>query len=347
MKHIFTIHSPLTFLIAYTVISQKKIHETDVIILSSGYTPPVKLNYVKSAFQDVNRGFFKKIKTWNSPLAFDRYINSLTKGSDFIAYIDLMAIYQRILVTNPKCKSFSFIEEGSASYIQPRYLDQITHAFRKIPYRYNSIKDFSQAVKYILRGYSIRLLAMSYLPESYENFKDTHYYCLSEDAFPQVVRHKRTVLNLTGSLPLLEGVSTNISLTNEFIWIEDSFTQTYKMSHHAYKKAILSTIFYLKEKYPIQKVYLKLRPRQTKEESLVYKYLNQEKFDIEVIMNNAIIEVLLANSKECTVIGNVSSVLFYAPLLGHKSLSMFNLLKNKPRTTFDDFSVFWKNIIKI
>lgn len=347
MKHIFTVHSPLTFLMAYALINQKKILETDAIILSSGYTPSIELKSIKNNFQDINKSFLKKIKTWNSPLAFDRYIETLTNGEDFIAYIDLMAMYQRILVTNPKCMSFNFIEEGSASYVQPKNLDQITHAFRRMPYRYKTIKDFSLAVKYILRGYSIRLLGMSYLPESYASFKYTHYYCLSEDAFPQVERNKKTIINLASNLPSFEGVSINLSLTNEFIWIEDSFTQAYKMSDKAYKEAILSTIFHLKETYSIQKIYLKLRPRQTKERSLVYKYLNQEKLDIEIIMNEVIIEILLANSKECTVVGNVSSVLFYATLLGHKSISMFNKLKNKPKTAFDDFNVFWKNIVKI
>jgi hypothetical protein len=346
MKHIFTVHSPVTFLIAYAVIKKKRIPENDIIILSSGYRPPIELGYVKSAFQDINQNFFKKIKTWNTPVAYDKYINRLTEGEEFIAYIDLLAMYQRILITNPKCKSFNFIEEGSASYVKSVNLDEITHPFRKTPYRYTGFKNFLNGIKFILRGYSIRLLGMSYLPQSYGRFKKIKYYCLSEDAYPGVERDKKSILELNNKSDLIHEMAKNISLKNDFIWIEDSFAKSYGMHERFYKDAILSTIGYSKRKNLSSKIYLKLRPNQSKEDSLVYKCLLKENYEVEILNNEIIIEALLVNSQNCTVIGNVSSVLFYAPLLGHKSLSMFNKLNDKPKTAFDDFDIFWKNIIK-
>lgn len=347
MKHIFTVHSPLTFLMVYAIIRNEKIPESNAIIISSGYNPPIELEYVKNSFQDINKDFFRKIKTWNTPVAYDKYIDILTGGEDFIAYIDLMAIYQRILVSNPKCKGFNFIEEGSASYVKSMNLDQVTHAFRKMPYRYNACKDFIQGVKYILRGYSIRLLGMSYLPESYADFPDIKYYCLSKDAYPNVESGKKSIVELNNELDIIPKMAKNESLKNEIIWIEDSFAKSYDMPDRAYKNAILSTLDYLKRENLISKIYLKLRPNQSKDESIVFNLIVAAEYEVEVLNNEIIIEALLVNSKNCRLIGNVSSVLYYAPFLGHKSLSMFDKLLDKPKTIFDDFDVFWKNIVKI
>lgn len=348
MKHIFTVHSPLTFLIAYSVIQKEKLSENDVIIISSGYKPPFELDYVKSAFQDLHSSFFSRVKSWNTPLAYDRYIETLTKGQDFIAYIDLMAMYQRILVTNPKCKQFHFIEEGSASYVQPSNLDNISHFFRKkFPYRYDGYRNILKGIKFIVRGYSIRLLGMPYWPESYGNFCNIKFYCFSKDAFPGVEREKLEIIELTDKPAIVPEMAKNLSLTKEYIWIEDNMANTYRMPESSYREAIIETIKYLKENIEVKEIHLKLRPELKLKDSVVNESLINAGFKVEVIDNGIVIEALLANSQDCIVIGNVSSVLFYAPLFGHQSLSMFNLMKNKPKTAFDDFDVFWKNIERI
>lgn len=332
---------------AYSIIKDENIPENDVIILSSGYKPPIELKYIKRSFRDINKGWIKKIKTWNTPKSYDRYISHLTNGEDYIAYIDMMQMYQRILITNPKCQSFHFIEEGSASYVECHSLDEITRSFRKMPYRYSSFNDFLVGFKFILRGYSLRLLGMSYWPESYGHFKNIKFYCFSLDAYPGIDITKKIKLELKIESKLVKQLAHNISLTNESIWIEDSFAMSFNMPLKLYNDAISSTIGYLKRKTITTKIYLKLRPRQLQKDSMVYKLLIEANYHVEVINNDVIIEALLANSQNCIVIGNVSSVLFYAPLLGHKSLSLFDNLKEKPKTSFDNFPVFWKNIVRI
>lgn len=332
---------------ALTVIKKEKLLESNVIILTSGYNPPIKLNSVKSAFQDINRSFFKKIRTWNTPKSFDRYISQLTNGQDYIAYIDMMQMFQRILVTNPKCKRFHFIEEGSASYLECSNIDEITRAFRKTPYRYTFVGDFIVGIRFILRGYTLRLLGMSYWPESYGHFKDMKFYCFSLDAYPGIENTKKIKLELKNQSALMTELAQNISLTNESIWIEDSLAASLGMPPDLYMQAISNTIDYLKKNISTSKIYLKLRPSQVQQDSLVYKLLKEANYNVEVINNDVVIEALLINSQNCTIIGNVSSVLFYAPLFGHKSISMFSRLKDKPKSSFDNFDVYWKNIVRI
>ena len=41
MKHIFTVHSSLTFLVAYATIKHLNLNKEDVLIISSNYTVPL------------------------------------------------------------------------------------------------------------------------------------------------------------------------------------------------------------------------------------------------------------------------------------------------------------------
>jgi|SRR5690625_3513612 len=348
MKYIFTIHSPITFLIAYDIIHKEQLPENDVIMISSSnYKPPIQLDYIRKSFQDVNKSLIKKVQTWNVPKAYDKYINNLTKGESYIAYIDMMHMYQRLLITNENCKGFHFIEEGSASYVRSDSLNLLTRVYRTMPYRYNRFRDFAVGIKFILRGYSLRTLALPYWPENYRYFKNMQFYCLSSEAYPGIDDHNKVVVEFDNKSEILQKMAKNLSFENQFIWIEDSFTNTYRMSSHLYKEAVLSTLNYLKSKNESLKVYLKLRPSQSLNDSIVYEVLSDKDCQVEVLNNDLIVEALLANSHNCTVIGNVSSILFYATLLDHKSISMFDRLKNKPKTAFDDFDTYWKNIIKI
>ncbi len=103
VKYIFTVHSPITFFIDYGVIIKENIPQTDVILLAAGYQVPFHIGKVFPAYQDTERGIFRKLLNWNLPKAFDRYIDNATGGRRFTAYIDLMHFYQRMLVTHEKC----------------------------------------------------------------------------------------------------------------------------------------------------------------------------------------------------------------------------------------------------
>ena len=113
MKHVFTVHSPITFLLAVCIIKKNSLRENDILIFSSGYKPPNKLPYVKKSFSSLNKSTIKKIFEWNTPVEHDKYINSfLGKNENFIAYIDLMNMHQRILITNKKCTEFHLWRRG-------------------------------------------------------------------------------------------------------------------------------------------------------------------------------------------------------------------------------------------
>ena len=51
MKHIFTIHSPITFFSACAVIFQEKLSHEDVIIINDGYKVPFKIGTIVDSYQ--------------------------------------------------------------------------------------------------------------------------------------------------------------------------------------------------------------------------------------------------------------------------------------------------------
>lgn len=180
MKHIFTIHSPITFLIAHGVIKELGLDENDVILLSrSDYNPPLELHHRVPAFCDKYDRWYKKILHFNVPNNSDDYINKITNGDKFIAYIDLMAVPQRILITHSNCHAFNFIEEGTASYSVANSLLDITHPNSKYPYRLSYQKNynfiFNKIIK-TLRGYSTRILEMPFNYEAYAHLKQTTFF---------------------------------------------------------------------------------------------------------------------------------------------------------------------------
>lgn len=346
MKHIFTVHSPITFLTAISIIKKNKLAEDDIIIFSTNYEPPSSLPYLKKSFESINKNILIKIFNWNTPKEYDRYIDSfLEKDEKFIAYVDLMHMYQRILITNKRCKSFSFIEEGTASYILPNTIEDIGYIHKKKSDRYNSIKEIILDIRLFLRGYNSKLISMAYTPQSYNEIAD-HFYCFSKYAFPRVDENKKEIINL--KTIEFKDFFINIPILNhDIIWIEESFTYVYNIPEIQYEIAIKETIKKIGNLFKDKTIYLKKRPKQETRNSLVYKILSENGYEIKILDDKIILEVLLLKSNNCFLVGNVSSLLFYGNLFGHKSYSMYDCINYKPNTAFENLNFYWDSVEKI
>ena len=107
MKHVFSVHSPITFLAAYATIKYLQLNKEDVIILSSTYKVLINDYKVIPSFSEAkNKNIFQKLRYFNVPKSSDKYLSNYIKGQDFTAYVDLMSYAQRILITHKKCKEF-------------------------------------------------------------------------------------------------------------------------------------------------------------------------------------------------------------------------------------------------
>ncbi|MQP52066.1 MULTISPECIES: polysialyltransferase family glycosyltransferase [unclassified Flavobacterium] len=339
MKYIFTIHSPITYFSACTIIFQEKIQHEDVIIITDGYKVPITIGKVVESYQQNEKSAWQKIKNRNIVKAYDNYIHAITDGKEFIAYVDLMHAYQRIIITNSKCISFNFIEEGLASYVVPDNLFFITNGVNQLGFRNKNFKDYILSFTRVIRGVNIRMLSLPFNPQAYGYIDSVKFYTFSQHGFPGVLNDKKTILNPnTIDAVFFEKFDYN-KLDNSIIWIEESFPKAYGLSDENYCNAIQEVIDSLQESK--QKIFVKLRPKSEEKKSLLVEMLKKNGLVIEIIPNNILAEILFINCKNLKVIGLVSSLLFYATIFGHKSLSFYTVLKDKPETVFDKIKFYW------
>lgn len=349
MKHVFTVHSPITFLAAYATIKHLKINKIDVIVISSSYKVPIEDYKVIPSFVEArNKTALQKLRYFNVPRSFDAYLDSHLQGEDFIAYIDLMSYYQKILVTHKQCQEFHFIEEGNSSYANSNDLETLTWDKRQNKLRVNTqvsyISNLLNGLKWASRGYTNRFLALPYAYDNYHNIKGIKYFTFSAKAFPLVESSQKRVLKFENDHGINQ-LSKGLSYEDALIWVDGANERFTGLDLSYYHEAIDLAINKLGKKLYNKRVVIKLRPG-LKEYSKNYLFnaLKKANVEVEVMRDDIVLEAVFLNSKNCTVLGNLSSALFYASIFGHQSYSIYSLYSKKVKTIFDDMPGFWENI---
>ena len=77
MKHVFSVHSPITFLVAYATIKHLQLKVKDVIFLSATYKILINdYKVIPSFAESRNSTLFQKIRYFNVPKSFDNYFQA-------------------------------------------------------------------------------------------------------------------------------------------------------------------------------------------------------------------------------------------------------------------------------
>ena len=344
MKHIFTIHSSLTFLVAYTTTRHLNLRMEDCVFLNSRYKVPVKGLPVFPSYYDANHGILKKILQFNVPKAFDRYINSIIGDEKFIAYIDLMSYYQKLLVTHKNCEQFHFFEEGNSTFQVNDNLTDITWHERRMEFRekYFSLKSLVR----VLRGYNLRILSLPYIYTAYIHMKNIRFFSLSENAYYNAPNEKKVIMRPELNDEKIADMAANFYLENQVIWLDGSNSRYTGLDESYYHDAVQKAIVILKNRNVIhKKVYVKLRPgiKDYSQNKLV-SILKENGVEVEVMPDNMIIVCFFLLSKNCHVLGTLTSALEYAHIFGHKTYSIYGLFEKQPATFFDRMEGFWNNL---
>jgi hypothetical protein len=330
--------------VAYATIEHLKLKPTDVILISSRYKVPVEGFHVYPSFQEKYSSIWQKLKTFNVPVNYDRYIDEMTGGEPFVAYVDLMSYYQRIVATHRNCTQFHFLEEGNSAYQAVDDLTDITWHERSRPYRSRGV-DWKSLMR-VLRGYNLRLLAMPYIYSAYVNMDNIRFYSFSKNAFYNAPEHKKVLVKPDPNQQTIADLAGNVALSNEVVWIDGSNARYTGLSEDYYYDAIQKAIDKLKEKGVIkEKVYVKLRPgiKDYTQNKLV-KLLKENELEVEALPGDMILECFFMRSSNCHVIGTLTAALEYAHVFGHKAYSVYGLFEKQPPTFFDRMTGFWENI---
>ncbi|RAR47242.1 alpha-2,8-polysialyltransferase family protein [Flavobacterium lacus] len=339
MKYIFTVHSPITFLMCISIVRHEKLLLNDVIIITSDYKLPIQVGKVVSGFAEQNKSLFKKIKSVNAVKSFDKYVYQITEGDDFTAFIDIMHNYQKLLVTNKRCKLFHFFEEGTDSYMKPLHLEDFTRTAISSSFRDYKFKSLANEIIRCLRGFTSQVHSLPYHSQSYQYNLLRKYYSLSNYCFPGVLETQKTKISPNFSNEEITILCADYRLNESILLIDETYPDVYLIDDIEYKNIVLATLHKLNYRHD-NCVFIKLRPSSREQNSRLVRLLKDLSIHFEILPSEIVAEGLFLSSKNLKVIGFVSSLLFYASIFGHQSYSLLYLLKDRPKSRFDSINGF-------
>lgn len=323
MKHVFVVHSPITYLAALGVICKYRINFDDVYIVSEGYyrESPIPILVLP-------------IMSRRNPFIFifsihyvDYRLNKLIGDDSFIAYVPAMYSLSKIISTNLKCKSFHFIEEGLSVYARNIPLQWYYHTKPLLGFRNNRIKNIVSSFLRLLQGYNEIIDSFPFLYNAYVNVENILFFGFSEKSY-------------VGATPVLidlkkvhETFFSNhvCSLKSDaVIWVGTYFRENDKLDN--YIDVIDKYFIRFLHKSSISHIQIKFHPSELiLSRKRTMALFNNHGISYDVLCDDVILEIELQCVKNVRLFGTSSSVLYYASLWGHKSFSVTKYLVNSPQ----------------
>ncbi len=353
MKHIFTIHSHITFLAAVGTIIRENLPTEEVILVCGGNYKPKLSNTFKGKIVksyeilEASYSFFGKLKNWNYTKSANKFIDQLIQGEDYIAYIDLMSVFNRYLVMHPKSIQFHIIEEGIVNYSDFDDFNLWTVDLRQFPWQWKgfAFKQMLNACTRLVRGRSLRLLALPIHPNLYTLHQGVKAFCFSEYAFQYTSSKQKVVLNWN-TLDTYVSIEQENYKDGSWIWIGDTLCSSYGISMLHFESALQQLLEKVNPNKEENTIYLKFRGSESNEEKeITLQYLANYNFKVEFIASETIMELAFLKSKNLKVCGIRSSLLIYANLIGHATYSLYPYIPNDYGLNLDkNYSIISKKV---
>ncbi len=319
MKHVFYIHSNLTYLVALGVMCKENLDEKDVLIISR-YKLENNLP-VPVCFIDFTRNYKKPWKSnWMfSPYKYiDRIIEKSIGRNPFIAYVDAMVFPAKLIVSNPKCKMFHFIEEGSSAHyvsmpISYLFNDDVSPMMSAL--RYDSVRRRWYDFITMLGGVSLKNYALPYMPQCYYQVEGVNFYGFGDNVFKgaqRVCRLSWTDLNKRFQF------KKDYDLSDSVLWLGiPPQVENINIPIDKYVEGIEKRCISHLKQTNVKKVYIKHHPVATPEvrtkEAQVFK---DNGFNVEVINDGTCLEIELLGEEGIRIYTVMTSLVEYAHQMG-------------------------------
>jgi hypothetical protein len=358
MKSLFLVHSPVTYLTSVLVINELKIRREDAIIIFFEFKKIEENSTYKSISINEYYGSNKALKKFQNYFHYfnvinriDRIVNTTIGEEKFIAYVPVLIFAGKALITHTNCISFNFIEEGLGHYYREETLESLSAINSRDSWRSSiskSIKTVSKEMYQILRGYNFKLQSLPFSYSCYNSFKNVKFFGLSEESFPMADRQKKIIVPFEKKNFASIKEKFEISVDNRIIWIGDGGVVQYGFDQDIYMKGIKEGFIKFVKMRGEKNILLKFH--RDEPEGLrknIEKLFQDNKISFQVIPDSVIMELLLFDAKNVTLVGIYSSLLFYAAIMGHQSFSIYEFIKEEYSKALAnrDFSFYW-NIVR-
>lgn len=186
MRHVFLLHSHITWLVACGVIRQHALAPADVLfVCTRGYVPP-EATYPTTVFPDRRWVITWRLDRWwrlHQDLA--RFVADVASGGEFLWYLPHTGFpFFHAFIAHPRCRGFSLIEEGMAAYNTPEAAEA---ALRRVASRRPG-----------WRGWVARAWVWLH-PPVFADPRYLHAYGCTHDSFPGYAR--RAQVQIEGRVP--------------------------------------------------------------------------------------------------------------------------------------------------
>lgn len=317
MKHIFYIHSHITFLVATSVIKEFALSKADICLVAGrNYQPyPTYENYCLVSLT-VEQNEIAQVPTYGSNFlmikkgktlrSLDQLLNKITDGESFIVYLPSTRNFlMQFISTHKNCEETRLIEEGTMTYksdiakaANPVYrnlsgkikrsLKAINHGFRSNYYQSSTpvksieLYGFSHALETALQGSHIKVTLVK-LNTDYRGKRDWG-------------------IQPGDSLFFMDGL------------LERKIANAEQIQQ--------SLSLFLENMDKRNRIHVKFHPIQVSG-NVILEVFRRYQFPVSVLDNNTPLEILLLESDPMKVYGYYSSLLVYAALFGHEAISIY------------------------
>lgn len=343
MKHVFCIHSNITYLAALGVICKEKLSLEDVVIVTNckfQRNTPIKVHQILP---------FRKI--WShlinvfSPVRYiDKQIAKLVDNDIYIAYTEALFAFHDVVVTHPLCQQFHFIEEGlSVYYEEMDWQMQTANYSLRACYRYKGWKGFLQKLRDIsllARGYKLEMLGLPALYNAFFNAKGIRFYGFSNESYYGVKNLCRISLKQVSNS--FEWHTHYENLEDIDIWIGQNNPEGDKELMDKYVDAIEKGCVRQLLNQGKKRIMVKFHPvEKAYAKSQTLKMFQQNSIEVEIIPDEVVLELELFKAKNVRLYSVSSSLLLYAAMLGIECNSIINYMPLEYKV---NTPTLWKNV---
>lgn len=301
MKHIFYVHSYVTYLVSLGIIDYYGIDDSDVCIFCTRF----KINQTRFRCISIDTIFkglcglpaygtrFLYIKKRVEIFKLDNFIKNITKGCEYICYLPSDGHYlQQLIGSHILCSQVHYIEEGLFSY---------NDDFRKksLPFR----GKFSQIKRYLNTG------GRNILPHEAER-KSILFTLFDEKHYSGNLRKKCISLDLNA----LE--YDGLKLQHSAILVMNAFRDA--------DDDVIGAVLSVLERFAStfsnndMQLYIKHHPYSSDKFILqVESVFKNCDIDFHIIDNSVNLELLMFNSTDLYIYGFFSASMMYGALWGH------------------------------
>lgn len=308
MKHIFFIHSSITYYVSISVVKYCNLSIEDVIFLLDKNYKNAYSNLGVTTVDITNWERFPYPISLSSILMADKYIrridyniNKVCFNENYILYIHTTStLFNQVLITNPLCVGYHFIEEGIANYRENLY--------------YEPAVLRSKVVSLICKFYNMihPRLSLNYpFLKYYEKKKFNPQYYYLENCYHVQEARSNVVL-----LPFYkESDFGKFDLSDSLVFIMSPLIEFGLCSIGSLEKVLVG---YFSRFKMFEKIYVKYHPiQEDKVKQMFVSICNKYSLNLIEIDKNIPMEQVLICSKNSNWVGFESSLLFYASIMNN------------------------------